>query len=75
MLEKIKIYLIAHLIGMAFLLTGWYISVIDSALDRFSSKSLVSPTTTTGLILIIIGAYLPGVWIAIVKRKKKRSEE
>ena len=71
MLQKIKNYLIAHLLGLCMLLAGWYVSVIDSALDRFSAKSVITSGTTIGFCLIIIGAYLPEVWIAISNHKKK----
>ncbi len=72
MLEKIKNYLIAHLIGLSLLLVGWYISVIDSALDRFSAKSIITSSTTVGLCLIVVGAYLPEVLIAISNRHLKQ---
>ena len=70
MWEKVKNYFLAHLTGLALILIGWYIAVVDSALDRFSQKSLVSGGTITGLVLILVGAYLPEIWMAINNKKK-----
>lgn len=72
MLEKIKTYAIAHILGLILLIAGWYIAIIDAALDRFSQKSIISSATIIGLVLIIIGAYLPEVWVSIVKKKKQK---
>ena len=72
MWESIKNYIFAHTIGLCLLLTGWYISVLDTALDRFSKKAIISSGTTIGLLLIVVGAYLPEVWMAIVKKSKSK---
>ena len=71
MIEKIKMYLFAHLLGLAFILLGWYIAVFNIALDRFSSKAIFTTGTLMGLLFILIGAYLPHVLIAIKRRKIK----
>ena len=72
MWERIKNYLLAHAMGLSLILTGWYISVLDTALDRFAQKAIISSGTTIGLLLIIFGAYLPEVWMAIVNRGKNK---
>ena len=70
MVAKIKQYFLAHLIGFLFLMAGWMIPIIDTGMDRLSGKSVWTGTNLFGLVLIIIGAYLPETWISIVKRKQ-----
>ena len=62
MLEKIKNYIIPHGIGFLFIFAGWYISILNVGLARFQDNILFTKTTLIGLILIIIGAYIPPVW-------------
>ncbi len=75
MWENFKNYFFAHFTGLGLILLGWYISVIYSAVDRFSSESaIISTATIVGLILILIGTYLPDIWILIFKKKKARRQ-
>ena len=67
MFETIKKNMIPHLVGMIFIFAGWYISILNVGLARFQENILFTKTTLLGLILIIIGAYIPEVWIKIRK--------
>jgi len=75
MLDKIKGAIIPHLIGFVFMLFGWYISIINvglnAGLTRYGSVELFSKWTTFGFLLILIGAYLPGIYIGIRDKFKK----
>ena len=62
MLEKIRHNIIPHGIGLLFIFAGWYISILNVGLARFQENVLFTKTTEIGLILIIIGAYIPPVW-------------
>lgn len=62
MLDKIKQATLPHFIGFCLLVTGWWISILNVGLDKFSPNTMFTPWTFFGLALIIIGAYLPEVW-------------
>ena len=62
MLETIRHNIIPHIIGLLFIFAGWYISILNVGLARFQENILFTKTTLIGLILIIIGAYIPPVW-------------
>jgi hypothetical protein len=54
--------ILPHLIGIALILIGWYISILNVGLTRFQTNILFTKWTVMGLVLILIGAYLPEVW-------------
>ncbi len=62
MWEKIKNFVLPYVIGFAFIFAGWYVSILNVGLARFQENVLFSKTTFTGLVLILIGAYIPGIW-------------
>jgi hypothetical protein len=62
MWEKLKNFIIPHLIGLLFIFAGWYLSILNVGLTRFQENVLFTKTTFTGLVLIVIGAYIPGIW-------------
>jgi hypothetical protein len=68
MLEKIKHVLIPHLVGFVLMLAGWYISILNVGLTRFQQDVLFTKWTLSGFVLILIGAYLPEVWLKITKK-------
>lgn len=70
MLEKVKHVIIPNLIGLFFIVLGWYISILNVALARFQTNILFTKWTFAGLVIIIIGAYIPFVWHLIANRKK-----
>ncbi len=72
MFDKVRKYIIPHLLGLALIVLGWFIAIFDASWDRFSqSKALFSNASMLGLFLILIGAYLPDVWVAILKKREK----
>ena len=52
-----------HLIGAALMVTGWWVSMLNMSIDRFSGTDYTNFWTLFGLALIFIGAYIP-TWIA-----------
>lgn len=67
MLENLKKNILPHIAGLAFIFAGWYISILNVGLARFQENILFTKTTFLGLVLIIIGAYIPEIWIKIRK--------
>lgn len=65
MMEKIGYVIIPNLIGICLMVVGWYISILNVGLTRFQADILFTKWTLLGLILIIIGAYLPRIWSKI----------
>jgi hypothetical protein len=68
-MNKITTVIIPHLIGLFFIVLGWYISILNVGLARFQANVLFTRWTLIGLILIILGAYIPDVWGWIRDRK------
>jgi hypothetical protein len=62
MLENIKKNIISHLVGLIFIFGGWYVSILNVGLARFQENVLFTKTTLIGLLMIIIGAYIPNIW-------------
>lgn len=71
MLDKIKGAIIPHIIGFFVMLCGWYISIVTIGLQGYQQKILFSKETAFGFILILVGAYLPGIYMAIRDSFKK----
>ena len=69
MLDKIKHVVIPHLFGLFFIILGWYISILNVGLARFQANVLFTQWTFLGLILILVGAYIPDVWTWIRGRR------
>ena len=71
MMEKFLRRALPQGIGFILMIIGWYMSIIDAGLVKFSSTSIITTWTLTGLVLILIGAYLPQIWIAILNKMQK----
>ncbi|EMY76938.1 hypothetical protein LEP1GSC060_3408 [Leptospira weilii serovar Ranarum str. ICFT] len=65
-------YIIPHTIGLILIGIGWYISILNVGLTRFTENVLITKWTIGGLALIITGAYLPEIWIGIRNLFKKK---
>ncbi len=65
MAGKIGRVVLPNAIGLGLIVIGWYISILNVGLARFQTNVLFTRWTLTGLILIIIGAYLPRLWSKI----------
>jgi hypothetical protein len=80
MWQRIKTYTVAHLIGFLMILGGWTLSIVNVGLDRgiygimpngIAQKTLFTPPTIAGLVIIVLGAYFPEIWISIKNRGAK----
>jgi multisubunit Na+/H+ antiporter MnhG subunit len=67
-MDWIKKRLIPHLIGLIFIFFGWFITIGVVGWDKFSRTDPFTKGTLFGLILILIGAYLPEVWMKITNK-------
>lgn len=64
-----------HLLGAGLIVAGWWISMLNMSIDRFSGVDYVNFWTVTGLVLIFIGAYIPAVISKWVDRKRRKEKE
>ena len=69
-MDFIKKRLIPHLLGLVLIFFGWFITIGVVGWDKFSRTDPFTKGTIFGLVLIVIGAYLPEIWIRIVSREK-----
>lgn len=65
MLNKIKEAFLPYLIGFCLMVFGWYVSILNVGLTRFQADVLFTKWTGLGLLMILLGAYLPGLYIAV----------
>ena len=65
MFNKIRSSIIPYFIGFLLMLCGWYISILNVGLARFQTDVLFTKWTGLGFLLILLGAYLPGIYIGI----------
>jgi len=68
MISKFKQLTFPHFIGFLLILVGWYVSLINVGLDRFTATSIHSKGSFIGLLIILIGAYFPEAWNALTKK-------
>ena len=59
MWQKIKTYFVAHVIGLALLAGGWYLSIMNTSADRWQSVKFLSGANLIGLIMILVGPISP----------------
>jgi len=60
-MKGLKVLLKPHLLGLILMVAGWYISIVNVGLDRFTSTSLITNWTLLGLGMILLGAYIPEI--------------
>ena len=65
MFKKFTDALIPHLVGLGLMVVGWLFSINYVGLNKFQSNVLFTKETGLGLLMIVIGAYLPEIWIGI----------
>lgn len=66
-MEKLGTFLfgaIGYLVGALLMVGGWWLSMLNISIDRYSGTDFINTWTVLGLILIFIGAYIP---VAILK--------
>lgn len=71
MLEKFWRRALPQAIGFILMSIGWYMSIIDAGLVKFSSVSIITRWTIIGFLMILIGAYLPQIWIFLLNKMQK----
>jgi hypothetical protein len=64
MLDKIKGLIIPYLIGLVFILAGWLMSILHIGLSTIQTDTSITGKIP-GLVLILIGAYIPPIWSKI----------
>jgi hypothetical protein len=56
-------YVLPHFLGFVCIVAGWYVSIINVGLFKYNEgRALHTKETLAGLVLILIGAYIPNVW-------------
>jgi hypothetical protein len=61
-MEKFGTFLfgaVGYVVGALFMVGGWWLSMLNISIDRYSGTDFVNTWTILGLILIFIGAYIP----------------
>jgi len=71
MMDKFLNAIIPHAVGLLLIVMGWYISILNVGLTRFQADVLFTKWTGMGLLMIVVGAYLPSIWIGIRDKFKK----
>lgn len=61
---KIKGMIIPYLIGLAFIIVGWLMSILYVGLGAIQTNTSIA-RKIPGLVLILIGAYIPPIWSKI----------
>lgn len=65
MIDKIKEGFFPYLVGLMLIVFGWYLSILNVGLTRFQTNVLFTKWTGFGLLLILIGAYFPGIYLSV----------
>lgn len=65
MFNKIREAFLPYLIGFLLMVFGWYISILNVGLARFQTDVLFTKWTGLGLLLILTGAYFPGIYLGL----------
>ena len=65
MIEKIKEAFFPYLVGLMLMVFGWYLSILNVGLTRFQTNVLFTKWTGLGLLMILVGAYFPGIYLAV----------
>lgn len=70
-MDKFINAIVPHAVGLLLIVMGWYISILNVGLTRFQADVLFTKWTGMGLLMIVVGAYLPSIWIGIRDKFKK----
>jgi hypothetical protein len=71
MMDKLMRRLLPQIIGLVLMVLGWYVSIVNVGLDKFTSPTIFTKASAAGLGLILVGAYLPQIWIALLNKFNK----
>jgi hypothetical protein len=74
MFGKIRHFTLPHFVGLLFILVGWLLTAAKALLNPviLGAQSGEGHFSYAGLVLIIIGAYLPETWDYIRDRRERR---
>lgn len=74
MLEKTIHFTLPHFVGFLFILVGWLLTAAKALFNPviLGDQSGGGHFSYAGLVLIIIGAYLPETWDYIRDRRERR---
>ncbi len=72
MIDRIREAFFPYLVGLLLMVFGWYLSILNVGLTRFQTNVLFTKWTGFGLLLILIGAYFPGIFLAFKNHFFKR---
>lgn len=65
-MDKLWNVIVPNLIGFCLMIGGWYLSIVDvgvrTRIKTYQEIEYVTVLTIIGLIMILVGAYLPRVW-------------
>ncbi len=74
MMDKILNVIVPNLIGFCLMVAGWYLSIVDvgirTRIKTYQEIEYVTFLTIVGLVMILVGAYLPRLWSKIRNRQK-----
>lgn len=70
-MNKIRSRLLPQTIGFFLMVIGWYVSIVNVGLEKFVANTILTKWSGIGLGMILLGAYLPQVWIFILNRMNK----
>lgn len=59
--------------GAILIVAGWWISMLNISIDRYSAHDFTNFWTLLGLVFIFLGAYLPVMLIKWHERKLRRA--
>ncbi len=77
MWEKIRNAAVAHIIGFALLGGGWLLAVnyvgftMRMNPTMAANEVIYSGTSIVALVMILLGAYFPEIWLTIMNRRKQ----
>ena len=75
MLGKTIRFTVPHFVGLLFILVGWLLTAAKALFNPviLGTQSGEGHFSYAGLVLIIIGAYLPETWDYIRDRREKKT--
>ncbi len=65
--------IVPNVIGFCLMIAGWYLSIVDvgirTRLKTYQEIEYITFLTIAGLVMILVGAYLPRFWSKIRNRQ------
>ena len=67
--------ILVFVIGAAIMILGWWVSMINISVERYSGVNFTSLWSLAGLALIFVGAYLPFASRAVHLRRERKFDQ